>query len=47
EKVLDIADKRISSSTDRVEDFITAEEIEEVARAYRDVAGFRKKMDAL
>ena len=46
EKVLDIAAERISSSTDRVGDFISEEEIEEVASAYRNVAGFRKKMDA-
>ncbi len=43
EKVLDIADARVTGPDDRIEDLITREELEEVAAGYRSVAGFRKK----
>ncbi|WP_265519281.1 flavin-dependent oxidoreductase [Nitratireductor luteus] len=43
EKVLDIADARVTGPDDRVEDLITPEELEEVAASYREIAGFQKK----
>jgi 2-polyprenyl-6-methoxyphenol hydroxylase-like FAD-dependent oxidoreductase len=43
EKVLDIADARVTGPEDRIEDLITAEELENVAAGYRAVAGFTKK----
>lgn len=43
EKVLDIADARVTGPEDRIEDLITAEELETVAAGYRAVAGFTKK----
>jgi 5-methylphenazine-1-carboxylate 1-monooxygenase len=43
ERVLDIAAARVSGPDDRIEDLISAEELEEVAAGYREVAGFRKK----
>ncbi len=42
ERVLDIADARIKSADDRIEDVITAEELESVAAQYRARAGFKK-----
>lgn len=42
ERVLDIADARLSGPNNRVEDLITAAEIEAVAKQYRQVAGFLK-----
>jgi len=42
EQVLDIADARVRGSDDRIEDLISAEELEAVAANYRSVAGFRK-----
>jgi len=46
EKVLDIADARVTGPTDRIEDLITPEELEAVAAHYRAVAGFHKKAGA-
>lgn len=46
EQVLDIADQRMTGPNDRIEDLITAEEIEAVARNYRSVAGFRKTSES-
>jgi len=43
ERVLDIAAARVTGPNDRIEDLISAEELEEVAAGYREVAGFRKK----
>lgn len=43
EQVLDIADARVSGPEDRIEELITAEELEAVAASYRNVAGFQKK----
>jgi 5-methylphenazine-1-carboxylate 1-monooxygenase len=43
EKVLDIAAARVTGPNDRIEDLITAEELEEVAANYRKIAGFQKK----
>lgn len=43
EQVLDIADARVTGPDDRIEDLITAEELEAVAAGYRTVAGFQKK----
>ncbi|MBL4731118.1 MAG: flavin-dependent oxidoreductase [Rhizobiaceae bacterium] len=43
EKVLDIADARVTGPDDKIEDLITPEELEEVAASYRNVAGFQKK----
>lgn len=43
ERVLDIASARISGPEDRIEDLISAAELEEVAASYRRVAGFQKK----
>lgn len=43
EQVLDIADARVTGPKDRIEDLITAEELEAVAANYRAVAGFQKK----
>ncbi len=43
EQVLDIAAARVTGPDDRIEDLITAEELEEVAANYRKVAGFHKK----
>ncbi|HYW91842.1 MAG TPA: FAD-dependent monooxygenase [Gammaproteobacteria bacterium] len=45
ERVLDIAAARIKGPEDRVEDLISAAELEEVAASYRQVAGFRKKAE--
>lgn len=42
EQVLDIADARLTGPDDRVEDLITAEEVEAAASRYRAVAGFQK-----
>lgn len=46
EKVLDIADARVTGPEDRIEDLITPQELEEVAAGYRAVAGFQKKTSA-
>lgn len=43
ERVLDIAAARIKGPEDRVEDLITAAELEEVAASYREIAGFQRK----
>jgi 2-polyprenyl-6-methoxyphenol hydroxylase-like FAD-dependent oxidoreductase len=43
EQVLDIAAARVKGPEDRVEDLITAAELEEVAANYRRIAGFEKK----
>ncbi|MFC0218904.1 flavin-dependent oxidoreductase [Pseudochelatococcus lubricantis] len=43
ERVLDIAAARVKGPEDRIEDLITAEELEEVAASYRQIAGFLKK----
>ncbi|PCJ04655.1 MAG: flavin-dependent oxidoreductase [Rhodobacteraceae bacterium] len=43
ERVLDIAAARVTGPDDKIEDLITAEELEEVAASYRNVAGFQKK----
>ena len=43
ERVLDIAAARVRGPEDRVEDLITAAELEEVAANYRRIAGFEKK----
>jgi 5-methylphenazine-1-carboxylate 1-monooxygenase len=43
ERVLDIAAARIKAPDDRIEDLISAAELEEVAANYRQVAGFLKK----
>ena len=45
EQVLDIAAARVTGPDDRIEDLITAAELEEVAASYRKVAGFRKKAE--
>jgi 5-methylphenazine-1-carboxylate 1-monooxygenase len=42
ERVLDIAAARVTGPDDRIEDLISAEELEEVAAGYRAIAGFRK-----
>jgi 2-polyprenyl-6-methoxyphenol hydroxylase-like FAD-dependent oxidoreductase len=42
EKVLYIADKRVTGPNDIIEDLITKDEIEAVVRKYRAVAGFQK-----
>ncbi|PHP66701.1 hypothetical protein CSC94_13570 [Zhengella mangrovi] len=42
ERVLDIADSRLTGPDDKVDDLISREEVEAVARQYRQVAGFRK-----
>lgn len=42
EKVLDIADARVTGPQDRIEDLITAAEREAVARDYRAIAGFQR-----
>ena len=42
EKVLDLADARITGPDDRIEDLIPPEELEAVARDYRAVAGFQR-----
>lgn len=46
EQVLDIADARLSSPDDRIEDLISPAEVEAVAARYRQVAGFRKRGEA-
>lgn len=46
EEVLDIAAARIKSRDDRLEDLISPEEVEAVARRYRRIAGFRKSQEA-
>lgn len=43
EQVLDIAAARVTGPDDRIEDLITAEELEEVAANYRKISGFHKK----
>lgn len=43
EQVLDIAAARVKGPEDRIEDLISAEELEEVAARYRQVAGFLRK----
>jgi 2-polyprenyl-6-methoxyphenol hydroxylase-like FAD-dependent oxidoreductase len=43
ERVLDIAAARVKGPSDRIEDLISAAELEEVAASYRQVAGFLKK----
>lgn len=43
EQVLDIAAARVRGPEDRIEDLISAAELEEVASRYRQVAGFLKK----
>ena len=43
ERVLDIAAARVKGPEDRIEDLITAAELEEVAADYRRVAGFTRK----
>lgn len=43
EKVLDIAAARVQGPDDKIEDIISAEELDQVAAAYRNVAGFQKK----
>jgi len=45
ERVLDIADARLTGPDDKLEDLITAEEAETVASRYRSVAGFEKTTD--
>ncbi|MEQ8347898.1 MAG: FAD-dependent monooxygenase [Sneathiellaceae bacterium] len=42
EKVLDIADARLTGPQDRIEDLISPAEVEAVASGYRAVAGFRR-----
>jgi 2-polyprenyl-6-methoxyphenol hydroxylase-like FAD-dependent oxidoreductase len=44
ERVLDIAAARVKGPEDLIEDLITAEELEEVAASYRQIAGFQKKV---
>ncbi|PPR17612.1 MAG: FAD-dependent urate hydroxylase [Alphaproteobacteria bacterium MarineAlpha9_Bin7] len=46
EKVLDLADEKIKGPNDRIEDHISRDEIEAVARNYRKVAGFQKKSES-
>ncbi|WP_417666750.1 flavin-dependent oxidoreductase [Roseibium sp.] len=43
ERVLDLADARVSGPEDRIEDLITPEELDEIAAGYQNLAGFRKK----
>ena len=43
ERVLDIAAARVKGPGDRIEDLITAAELEEVAADYRRIAGFQRK----
>lgn len=43
ERVLDIAAARVRGPGDRIEDLISAAELEEVAAGYRQVAGFLKR----
>ncbi|KMO32077.1 hypothetical protein VQ02_24540 [Methylobacterium variabile] len=43
ERVLDIAAARVTGPDDRIEDLISADELEEVAARYRQVAGFEKR----
>jgi 2-polyprenyl-6-methoxyphenol hydroxylase-like FAD-dependent oxidoreductase len=43
ERVLDIAAARIKTPDDRIEDLITAAELEEVAASYREIAGFQRR----
>lgn len=45
ERVLDIADARVTGPDDRIEDLISAAELEAVAADYRRVAGFTKPSD--
>lgn len=44
ERVLDIAAARVKGPEDRIEDLISAAELEEVAAGYRGIAGFRKRV---
>lgn len=43
ERVLDIAAARVTGPDDRIEDLISAAELEEVAASYRQISGFDKK----
>jgi 2-polyprenyl-6-methoxyphenol hydroxylase-like FAD-dependent oxidoreductase len=43
ERVLDIAAARVKGPEDRIEDLITAAELEEVAADYRRIAGFQRR----
>ncbi len=43
EQVLDLADERVKGPDDKIEDLITAQELEAIAAGYRNVAGFKKK----
>lgn len=43
EQVLDLAAARVNGPDDKIEDLISAAELEAVAASYRDVAGFQKK----
>ncbi len=43
ERVLDIADARVSGPDDRIEDLISEAELDEVATGYRRIAGFDRK----
>lgn len=43
ERVLDIAAARVKGPEDRIEDLVSAEELDEVAARYRQIAGFTKK----
>jgi 2-polyprenyl-6-methoxyphenol hydroxylase-like FAD-dependent oxidoreductase len=44
ERVLDIAAARVKDASDRIEDLISVDELEEVAATYRKIAGFQKKV---
>jgi 2-polyprenyl-6-methoxyphenol hydroxylase-like FAD-dependent oxidoreductase len=44
EHVLDIAAARVRGPDDRIEDLITAAELEEVAASYRKIAGFQRRV---
>lgn len=43
ERVLDIAAARVTGPEDRIEDLISAAELEDVAASYRTIAGFHRK----
>jgi 5-methylphenazine-1-carboxylate 1-monooxygenase len=45
ERVLDLANERVRGPDDRIEDLISAEEMEKIAKQYRNVAGFKKIAD--
>ncbi|WP_417685404.1 flavin-dependent oxidoreductase [Roseibium sp.] len=42
ERVLDLADARVTGPDDRIEELITREELEQISSGYRNLAGFRK-----